>query len=69
MVARTLYFDESGFTGDNLLDSTQPIFAIASTDLEPEVAEVILRETFPRYGGNEFKFSNEAFCRYAYRRQ
>ena len=58
MVARTLYFDESGFTGDNLLDSTQPIFAIASTDLEPEVAEVILRETFPRYGGNEFKFSN-----------
>ena len=40
MVARTLYFDESGFTGDNLLDGTQPIFAIASTDLEPEVAEV-----------------------------
>ena len=57
MTPRTLYFDESGFTGYNLLDDRQPIFAIASTDLSSSIAENLLRETFPRFQGEEFKFS------------
>jgi len=55
---KTIYFDESGFTGYNLLDPRQPVFAIASTDIEPSLAEKILKESFPKYQGKEFKFSN-----------
>ncbi len=55
---KTIYFDESGFTGYNLLDPQQPIFTLASSDIEEEAAEKILVETFPNYKGDEFKFSN-----------
>jgi hypothetical protein len=58
MAVRTLYFDESGFTGYNLLDPAQPIFVIASMDISEEHAGEILRASFPRYQGVEFKFSN-----------
>jgi hypothetical protein len=58
MRTRTLYFDESGFTGYNLLDQTQPIFAIASADIEEQRAREILAESFPRYRGDEYKFSD-----------
>lgn len=53
---KTLYFDESGFTGNNLLDKNQPIFTIASTDITPELAKEILYNSFPSYKGDEFKF-------------
>lgn len=55
---KTLYFDESGYTGSNLLDANQPTFVIASTDLKPSDAEKILRKSFPRYQGCEYKFSS-----------
>lgn len=58
VTAKTLYFDESGYTGYNLLDPNQPVFAIASTDIEPAIAGTILRESFPGYQGEEFKFTN-----------
>lgn len=58
VTAKTLYFDESGYTGYNLLDPNQPVFAIASTDIEPAIAGTILRESFPDYQGEEFKFTN-----------
>lgn len=58
MTARTIYFDESGFTGYNLLDRQQPVFVVSSTDIAPDAAELILRESFPKYRGEEFKFSN-----------
>lgn len=58
MATRTLYFDESGFTGHNLLDPTQPIFVLASSDIEADAARAILQRSFPRYRGSEFKFSN-----------
>lgn len=58
MTVRTLYFDESGFTGYNLLDPSQPIFAIASANIAEDQAREILRDSFPRYRGTEFKFSN-----------
>ncbi len=57
MALRTLYFDESGFTGYNLLDERQPVFAIASTDLSSSISREILCEAFPRYQGEEFKFT------------
>lgn len=58
MNAKTLYFDESGFTGYNFLDPNQPIFSIASTDILPSKAESLLKASFPNYNGYEFKFSN-----------
>jgi hypothetical protein len=58
VTVETLYFDESGYTGYNLLDPAQPMFAIASTDVSPNDAETILRESFPKYGGSEYKFTN-----------
>lgn len=55
---KTIYFDESGFTGYNLLDENQPIFSIASSMINPEKAKEILERSFPQYHGKEFKFSN-----------
>ena len=57
MPNRTIYFDESGFTGYNLLDPVQPVFSIASVDIEEERAEELLHSAFPRYQGEEFHFS------------
>lgn len=53
-----LFFDESGFTGSNLLDEQQPIFSVASSNIKEEKAEQILRSSFPNYKGKEFKFTN-----------
>lgn len=58
MPIKTLYFDESGFTGANYLDEAQPFFVVASTDIEPARAEGILKAAFPKYAADEFKFSN-----------
>lgn len=58
MPEKELYFDESGFTGYNLLDTTAPIFVEASTDIGNEEAEHILRSAYPTYKGDEFHFSN-----------
>ena len=58
MNTKTIYFDESGFTGYDLLNKDQPIFAISSTDISPQRAESILKTSFPKYQGDEFKFSN-----------
>jgi hypothetical protein len=57
MTIRTIYCDESGFTGYNLLDANQPIFVIASADINEQRAEDILRQSFPNYQGREVKFS------------
>src|SRR5262245_49400044 len=56
MNRRTIYCDESGFTGRNLLDPAQPIFVVASA-AEVRAAE-ILAEALPGYQGPEFKFKN-----------
>lgn len=54
----TIYIDESGFTGDDLYNPEQRYFVIASTVVGDEEAEQILRRCFPRYQGQEFKFTN-----------
>jgi len=58
MTVKKLFFDESGFTGYNLLDPIQPIFSVASTSVEDVQSEEILAGSFPNYQGNEYKFSN-----------
>lgn len=58
MQTRTIFFDESGFTGYNLLDPAQPVFSVASVDIAEERAEEILRRSFPRYQGEEYHFTN-----------
>lgn len=55
---KTIYCDESGFTGYNLLDPAQPIFVVASACIEEKQAEDILKRSFPVYQGAEFKFAN-----------
>jgi len=54
---KTIYFDESGFTGYNLLNPDQPIFTIGSHDLSEEMSFDLLQKSFPDYRGEEFKFS------------
>lgn len=53
-----IYLDESGFTGDDLYNAEQRYFVVASTLIDDDEAEQLLRECFPRYQGQEFKFSN-----------
>ncbi|NBA86072.1 DUF3800 domain-containing protein [Emticicia sp. CRIBPO] len=55
---KTLYVDESGFTGYNLLDSDQPFFVVASSSIDSITSESILKSSFPNYQGAEFKFKN-----------
>lgn len=55
---KTIYCDESGFTGYNLLDPAQPVFTVASACVEEAVALDLLKSSFPKYQGTEFKFSN-----------
>ncbi|OFV20937.1 hypothetical protein HMPREF3127_02315 [Sphingobacterium sp. HMSC13C05] len=55
---KKIYIDESGYTGHNYLDVDQPIFAVSSTDINPQDAEAILKKSFPNYKGREFKLGN-----------
>ncbi|MFN0114713.1 MAG: DUF3800 domain-containing protein, partial [Paracoccaceae bacterium] len=57
MPLRTIFFDESGFTGYNLLDPDQPVFAVASADIADSRAEEILRSSFPHNRADEFHFT------------
>ena len=53
---KTLYFDESGHTGANLLDVEQPYFSVASTDFDADEARAVIAQCFPKYRGDELKF-------------
>ncbi len=57
-----IYFDESGNTGTELLDSEQPYFTIGSTDIQEDEATDIIRRCFPLQKGPEIK-SKEIFKR------
>lgn len=47
---RTIYCDEAGFTGNNLLDREQPFFAFATVAIEPEAAKDVVAKTVRDYG-------------------
>lgn len=59
-IAQTIYFDESGFTGNNLLDLAQPVFAYAGVALDSADALSLHSEIISRFQlqGNELKGKN-----------
>lgn len=57
MAITNLYFDESGYTGNALLDNDQPYFVVASTSIGDDEADALLGSFFPAFKGEEFKFS------------
>jgi hypothetical protein len=44
-------FDESGNTGDNLLDAAQPIYALASVHVDEQAAAALIAEVAPAADG------------------
>ncbi len=58
--AQTIYFDESGFTGNNLLDPAQPVFAYAGVAVDPADAFSLHSEMITRFQlqGDELKGKN-----------
>ncbi len=52
-----IYFDESGYTGPDLLNPDQPVFAVASTNLSSDAAADLVRECFPGVRARELKHS------------
>lgn len=61
-MAQKIYFDESGFTGNNLLDEKQNYFAYASVATTPEEAESVVSRIMKDYHiqGKELKGKNLA---------
>src|SRR6266705_93940 len=53
---KRVFFDESGNTGQNLLDATDPVFVLSSCRFEPE-QEAALLNHFAGRQGPELKFS------------
>ncbi len=58
--AQEIFFDESGFTGNDLLNDAQPVFVYASVAIKPLQAANLVTEmvTHFRLKGNELKGSN-----------
>jgi hypothetical protein len=52
-----IFFDEHGWTGENLLDSDQPVFVLASSNLESAVADALMLSAFGRTTSKERKFT------------
>ena len=55
-----VHVDESGFTGEDLVNREQPIFVLASICLADADADQIVRECFPRVQAAELKHSSLA---------
>lgn len=60
MSTKTIYFDEAGFTGSNMLSSDQPAFVYASVAIDQPDASYILAEMITRFHlqGKELKGMN-----------
>ncbi|MDD4912322.1 MAG: DUF3800 domain-containing protein [Sideroxydans sp.] len=59
-MAQRIYFDESGFTGNNLLHPHQNFFAYASVATDDDEAKIFVKELIKKYGiqNGELKGSN-----------
>lgn len=59
-MAQRIYFDESGFTGNNLLNEKQQYFAYASVATDPHEAKEVVDRIMKQYGvqGTELKGKN-----------
>src|SRR5215470_17720469 len=53
---RKIYFDESGNTGQNLLDESTPVFVLASCSFKADEEQKVLSH-FQDFKGPELKFS------------
>lgn len=58
MMTTTIFLGESEFTGDDQYNPDQRFFTIASTIVEEEATREILSRCFPRYQGDEYKFTD-----------
>ena len=56
--ARSIYCDEAGFTGANLLDVNQPYFTFATTDIEEDAARELLGEAIDKFTLQSFREKN-----------
>lgn len=54
---KTVAFDESGNSGENLLDGNQPIYSLASVCVEEEDAEALAAELLLNRQAQELKFN------------
>ena len=57
---RTYYVDETGFTGEDLLDEDQPIFVQATNDFSADEANDLIASCFAGVGSAELKYSRLA---------
>lgn len=60
---RTLYFDEAGFTGNNLSDPDQPFFAYAAIQIDHDVADAYVRDIRRRFNLRSSEFKGGPLCR------
>lgn len=49
-MAKTIYCDDAGFTGDKLLDRDQPFFGYSAVAIEPDAAAALVQEFRARFG-------------------
>lgn len=60
---RTVYCDESGFTGNRLMDEDQPIFAFAGVCMAPDRAEAYVRELAEKHKLKATEFKGGSLCK------
>jgi uncharacterized protein DUF3800 len=53
-----VFFDESGYTGEDLINKDQPVFVLASTILDDSEAKVIVQDIFKGVQAQELKHSS-----------
>jgi len=55
-----IFFDEAGYTGEDLLNKDQPVFVLASNNFDAKEIEAIWGENFYDIKAQELKYSNLA---------
>ena len=63
--AQTFYFDESGFTGNNLLDPQQPVFVYAGVAIDEELASQIHADALSRFRINAQELKGANLIKYS----
>jgi len=55
---KTLFIDESGYTGYDLLNKQQPFQGASSINIDEKTAKALIKDCFPRNNASELKHSN-----------
>lgn len=64
-MAQRIYFDESGFTGNNLLDEHQKYFAYASVATDPDEAREVVTRIMKQYYVQGDELKGKSLVKYA----